>query len=244
MSNTFIGGAKYALSGFKLIFKPRLRRFVIIPFLINLILFSGALWFGSQWIDAFIDNLLPGWLEWLSFIIWPLLAITALVIIFSTFTMVANVLGAPFNSMLAEAVETRLSDQKIINNPKLTSLTKDTLLSFKSEIWKLIFFGIRAIPLLILFIIPGLNIAAPVLWFLFVSWMLVHQYMDYPMDNNGLKFSQQRPLLKKKRMMIFGFGVTVMILTLVPVLNFFAMPVAVSGATFMWYEQFKEGSTA
>lgn len=240
MSNSFIGGAKYALSGFKLIFRPRLRRFVIIPFLINLVLFAGALWFGSHWIDAYIDKLLPGWLEWLRFVIWPLLAMTALVVIFSTFTLVANLLGAPFNSMLAEAVETRLSGQEIATNPKLTNLAKDVLLSFKSEITKLIFFGIRALPLLLLFVIPGLNIAAPVLWFLFGSWMLVHQYMDYPMDNNGLKFSQQRPLLKKKRTMIFGFGVTIMIMTLIPVLNFFTMPVAVSGATYMWHEQFNK----
>ncbi len=236
MSNSFLGGAKYALSGFKMIFKPRLRRFVIIPFLINLVLFSAAIWFGSSWIDSYIDNLLPGWLEWLKFLIWPVVALAALAIIFSCFTMIANLLGAPFNSMLAEAVEARLSDQELVNGSN--SLMKDALISFKSEAVKLVFFTVRALPLLILFIIPGLNIAAPVLWFLFAAWMLVHQYMDYPMGNNGLPFSQQRPLLKTKRTMIFGFGVTVMIMTMIPVLNFFAMPVAVAGATFMWHEQF------
>ena len=240
MGNSFLGGAKYALSGFKMIFKPRLRRFVIIPFLINLVLFSAALWFGSNWIDSYIANLLPGWLEWLKFLIWPLLALAALAIIFSTFTMIANLLGAPFNSMLAEAVEARLSGQELMNGSN--SLMKDALISFKSEAVKLVFFTVRALPLLILFIIPGLNIAAPVLWFLFAAWMLVHQYMDYPMGNNGLPFSQQRPLLKTKRTMIFGFGVTVMIMTMIPVLNFFAMPVAVAGATFMWHEQFSEHS--
>ena len=238
MSNSFIDGAKYALSGFRLIFKPRLRRFVIIPFLINLVLFSGALWFGSSWIDSYIDSLLPGWLEWLRFLIWPILAVAALAIIFSTFTMVANLLGAPFNSKLAEAVEARLSDQEIVADSN--NLIKDALIAFRSEATKLVFFGIRALPLLILFIIPGLNIVAPVLWFLFAAWMLVHQYMDFPMGNNGLAFSQQRPRLKEKRMLIFGFGITVMIMTMIPVLNFLAMPVAVAGATFMWHEQFKE----
>ena len=238
MSNSFIGGAKYALSGFKMIFKPGVRRFVIIPFLINLLLFSGALWFSSHWIGSFIDNWLPSWLEWLRYLIWPLLAITALVVIFSTFTLFANLLGAPFNSMLAEAVETRVSGQKITDNLKPGSMTKDALISIKSEIGKLMFFALRAFPLLILFIIPGLNLAAPFLWFLFGAWMLVHEYMDYPMGNNGYKFPQQRPMLKKKRMMIFGFGITIMIMTLIPILNFFAMPVAVAGATFMWHEQF------
>ena len=240
MSNSFIGGAKYALSGFKMIFKPRLRRFVIIPFLINLVLFSVALWFGSLWIDTLIDNWLPGWLEWLRYLIWPLLAVTALAVIFSTFTLFANLLGAPFNSLLAEAVETRLSGQELATNTALKpgSIAKDALISFKSEIGKLLFFGLRALPLLLLFLIPGINLAAPFLWFLFGAWMLVHEYMDYPMGNNNYRFSQQRPVLRKKRRMIFGFGITVMIMTLIPILNFFAMPVAVAGATFMWHEQF------
>ena len=242
MSNSFIGGSKYALSGFKLIFKPRLRRFVIIPFLINLVLFSGALWFGSSWIDSYINNLLPGWLEWLRFVIWPLLAIVALAVIFSTFTLLANLLGAPFNSMLAEAVEIRLSGKELTGNPKTDGLAKDAVISITSEIGKLTFFALRSIPFLVLFLIPGLNFLAPFLWFLFGSWMLVHEYMDYPMGNHGVRFSQQRPLLRKKRIMIFGFGITVMIMTLIPILNFFAMPVAVAGATFMWHEQFSERS--
>lgn len=239
MSNSLLGGACYALAGFKFIGKPRLRRFVVIPFLLNLILFSVGLWFGTQWIDSYIDNLLPGWLEWLRFLIWPLLFTAALVVIFSTFTMIANLLGAPFNSMLAEAVETRLSGRELINNPETSSIAKDALLSVKSELGKLAFFGIRAIPLLILFIIPGINILAPFVWFLFGAWMLVHQYMDFPMANNGLIFKQQRPVLKAKRSMIIGFGLAVMAMTLIPILNFFAMPVAVCGATYMWHEEFK-----
>ncbi len=239
MSNSFLEGASYALAGFKFIGKPRLRRFVVIPFLLNLILFSIGLWFGTQWIDSYIDNLLPWWLEWLRFVIWPLLFVAALAVIFSTFTMIANLLGAPFNSMLAEAVETRLSGQALSDNPKTTSLTKDTFLSIKSELEKLAFFGLRAIPLLLLFVIPGINFLAPFLWFLFGAWMLVHQYMDFPMANNEISFKQQRPILKAKRTMLIGFGLTVMAMTLIPILNFFAMPVTVSGATYMWYEQFK-----
>ena len=225
-----------------MIFKPRLRRFVIIPFLINLVLFSAALWFGSQWIDSFIESWLPDWLEWLRFVIWPLLAIAALVIIFSTFTLFANLLGAPFNSLLAEAVETRLSGNEIANKPEVSGIAKEALISITSEISKLFFFGLRAIPLLILFIIPGLNLAAPFLWFLFGAWMLIHEYMDYPMGNNGYRFAQQRPLLKTKRMMMLGFGMTIMVITLIPILNFFAMPVAVIGATLIWHEQFNEHS--
>ncbi len=240
MSNSFFSGAKYALSGFKLISKPRIRKYVAIPFLINLILFSIALWFGANWINSLIESWLPGWLVWLEYLIWPILAFLALAVIFSTFTLIANLFGAPFNSMLAQAVETRLSGEEFINNPKLSSITKNVFVSIKAEIGKLIFFALRAIPLLIISIIPGINIAAPFLWFLFAAWMLVHEYMDYPMGNNGYLFQQQRPILRQKRFTILGFGAMVTFMTLIPIVNFFAMPVAVAGATNMWYQEFKQ----
>lgn len=246
MSNSFFSGAKYALSGFKLIFKPKIRKYVAIPFLINIVLFSAALWFGSNWIDSLIKSWLPSWLEWLEYLIWPIMAFLALAVIFSTFTLIANLIGAPFNSLLAEAVETRLSGKELANNPKLSSLNfaKDVFISIKSEIGKLIFFALRAIPLLIMSFIPGINIVAPFLWFLFGAWMLVHEYMDYPMGNNGYHFSQQRPILRGKRFTIFGFGIMIIIMTLIPIVNFFVMPVAVVGATMMWHEQFKQETSS
>ncbi|MFK8067497.1 MAG: sulfate transporter CysZ [Gammaproteobacteria bacterium] len=243
MSNSFFSGAKYAFSGFKLISKPRIRKYVAIPFLINLVLFSFALWFGSNWIDSMIESWLPGWLMWLEYLIWPILAIMSLVVIFSTFTLIANLVGAPFNSMLAQAVETRLSGEELINNPKLSSIAKDALVSINSEIGKLIFFVLRAIPIMIISFIPGINFIAPFLWFLFAAWMLVHEYMDYPMGNNGYLFKQQRPVLRKKRFTILGFGAMVTLMTMTPIVNFFAMPVAVAGATNMWFQEFKQIST-
>ncbi len=238
MSRSFFKGASYAVAGLKMITRPRLRRFVIFPFLINTILFSTVLWFGSGWLDNLIDQWLPDWLSWLEYIIWPVLALLALAVIFSTFTLFANLLGAPFNSMLAEVVEMRLSGKNSVKNQNPSSIAKEIAVSLQSEIGKLLFFGLRAIPLLLLFLIPGLNLLAPFLWFLFSAWMLAHEYMDYPMSNHGCHFSKGRIILKNKRMLVLGFGLIVMIMTLIPILNFIAMPAAVAGASIMWHEQF------
>ncbi|MEZ5582290.1 MAG: hypothetical protein R3F37_05475 [Candidatus Competibacteraceae bacterium] len=43
-------------------------------------------------------------------------------------------------------------------------------------------------PLLVLFVIPGVNVIAPLLWLVFGAWMLALQYADYPMGNHGLRF--------------------------------------------------------
>ena len=60
------------------------------------------------------------------------------------------------------------------------------------------------------------------------------QYVDYPMANHGLDFTAQRRHLGHHRWLALGFGSAVMVLTLIPVVNFLAMPIAVASATAMW----------
>jgi CysZ protein len=54
------------------------------------------------------------------------------------------------------------------------------------------------------------------------------------MSNNGLKFKEIRARLRSQRLMGLGFGAAAAALTMVPVLNFLAMPSAVAGGTAMW----------
>ena len=108
--------------------------------------------------------------------------------------------------------------------------------AFKSEFQKFLYFIFRALPLLLLFVIPMVNVAAPLIWFLFSAWMLAIEYSDYPMGNHEILFKRQREQLAANRPVAFGFGVGVMVLTMLPIINFLAMPVAVAGATRMVVE--------
>jgi len=235
--NQFSQGFKYLLSGFKLILKPGVRLYVLIPLLINSLLFAGAIYYGANSLSSLIDGLLAQWqwLEWLTWLLWPIFVIVALTIVFFCFSIVANLIGAPFNAFLAEAVEKVITGQEIpsANNQ---SLSKIIIVSIKAEFQKLLYFAIRALPLLILFIIPMVNVAAPLIWFLFTAWMLTLEYGDYPMGNHEIAFKQQREKVAANRQLAFGFGSGVMLLTMVPVVNFLAMPVAVAGATRMYVE--------
>jgi CysZ protein len=64
--------------------------------------------------------------------------------------------------------------------------------------------------------------------------MLALEYIDYPMGNHGVLFAEQRRQLRQRPMLALGFGMTVAVLTFIPILNFLAMPVAVAGATRLW----------
>jgi CysZ protein len=96
------------------------------------------------------------------------------------------------------------------------------------------------IPLLLLLVIPGVNLFAPLAWALFGAWMLAIEYADYPMGNHDYYFAQEKALLAKHRPLALGFGGVLLVMTLVPVLNFLAMPVGVAGATALWVERLAE----
>ncbi len=239
MSDNPLTGASYLVRGFRLIMRPGLRRFVLIPLLVNTVIFSLLAWLGISQFQELIDWLLPeeSWFAFLRWLLWPLFVLTMLLVIVYSFTVLANLIAAPFNSLLAEQVELMLSGLK--PQQASGSLMKNLIPTLRSEFGKLGYFLIRALPLLILFAIPGINIIAPFLWLLFNAWFLALEYADYPMANNNLEFETQLARLKASRLTSLGFGTSTTLLTMVPVLNFLAMPAAVAGATLYWHEQLK-----
>ncbi|MGH9434302.1 MAG: EI24 domain-containing protein, partial [Terriglobia bacterium] len=57
-----------------------------------------------------------------------------------------------------------------------------------------------------------------------------------PLGNRGVTFAEQRQLFRRHRARLFGFGAATALCTIIPVVNFIIMPVAVAGATIMWVE--------
>jgi CysZ protein len=97
------------------------------------------------------------------------------------------------------------------------------------------------VPLLVLFLIPLVQIGAPFLWVAFGAWMMAIEYLEYPMGNHGRTFPEVRSALHAHRGLALGFGAAVLFLTLIPVVNFIAMPVAVAGGTKLWVERLRPG---
>jgi CysZ protein len=241
-------GTLYVLRGLRLIWRPGLRRYVALPLAVNVILFAALILYAwirfedfLQWLQGF----LPGWLQWLEWLLWPLFVLSLLVVLLYTFTIVANLIGAPFNGLLAEAVEQHLTGRR--PDEQATSL-KGWLIEAPRDLWaelrKVLYFLRWTVPFLFLFLVPGINVFAPFLWLAFSAWMLAVEYLDYPMGNHGIRFSEQRRRLRKRPMLSLSFGAGVLLLTLIPVLNFLAMPAAVAGATALWVEALAGDSSA
>ena len=225
--NDLINGFGYLREGLRLMRAPGLKRYVAIPLLISTLLFTTAIVAGVHWLEVLLDWLLgylPSWLDWLRYLLWPLFVLTAVLLVFYTFSLLTNLLAAPFNGLLAEAVEKHLTGQSMDDVGGWQAVLKDIVPSLFSELRKLLYFILRAIPLGILFLIPGINLAAPFLWVLFSAWMLAVEYIDYPMGNHTLHFAEQRKRLRRRRLLSWGFGGGSLLMTMIPVVNFFAMP--------------------
>lgn len=233
-------GAGYFLRGLRLLNTPGLRRYVALPLLINIVVFGVLLALGVSGFGALIEQMmpqLPDWLSWLAWLFWILFGLAALVVVFFTFTVVANLIAAPFNGLLAEAVERHLTGREPAGSGGLLQALRGAPGALLDELRKLLYYLVWVIPLLLLFLIPGLNLAAPLLWALFSAWMLAVEYGDYPMGNHGMDGRTQRQQLRRHRLLSLGFGGATLLGTMVPLFNFFVMPAAVAGATAMWIER-------
>jgi CysZ protein len=226
----YIKGINDCLSGIGLIFKSGIRRYVIIPLLINTALFGGAIYILYKQMDIWLEKLLPGWLYWLEWLIVPLFFLTIVLIVFFSFTLVANLISAPFNSYLSASVEQKLTGSKpenMVNEP----VWKTVVRTVRAEIRKTVYFLLWLIPLALLTVIPVINVVAPFAWFLFAAWSFSIEYMDSPLGNRGMLFEEIREYNRKNRLRSLGLGTGVFVMTSIPFLNFLAMPVAVCAAT-------------
>jgi len=233
-----VTGAGYFFKGLSLLNKPGVRRFVIMPLLINILIFAGLIWLSADRFGGFIDWMtpsLPDWLLWLTWLLWLVFGLMAFIVLFFGFSILANLVGAPFNSYLAGAVEKYLTGQALPETGK--SLWQDVVEALLGELKKILYYLLWAIPLVIINFIPGINLLAPVLWAVFGAWMLSLEYTDYPLGNYGLTFPAIRRKISEHRMLSLGFGGAVMLATLIPLFNFLVMPVAVAGATALRVEQ-------
>ena len=231
-------GIRYFGRGFSLLSNKGLKRFVALPILINALLMTALIYFGGGYLVEKIQwviDWLPSWLSWLYWLILPIAALTLISITLYFFSAILNLIASPFNGLLSEAVETKITGA-VIPDEAIGQLIARTL---QRELKKLGYFIPRYLGLLVISFIPVINVVSPVLWFIFGAWVLTLQYLDYALDNNGYSFDDLHKALKIQPLTTLGFGFVVALGFMIPVVNLFVMPAAVCGATLYWSEQIK-----
>ena len=220
---------------------PSLLRFVLIPFLVNVSIFSGIVYFGAQFFNEFVVSLIPSGEAWYWVVIYYTLWIIAVavtgVLVFFTFTVVGNLIASPFNDILSTKTEELILGLRSDEKFSMQQFWRDSLQILGTEIKKIaIFVAIMGVLFLLNFL-PGLgSMVFSVCAFLLTVFFLVLEYFGFVAYRKRMSFQDQRRFIWSRFSMSFGFGVGVMAILAVPFLNFICIPLGVIGATLMWCE--------
>ena len=241
MANT-LSGFGYFFRGMGLLTRPGLRRFVVIPLLANIAVFAlmaGAIYqaMSGLYIE-YTSNFIGDW-EFLAWIVTPLIWLFGTLLSGYISIFIVLFLTSPFHGLLAERVEEYVTGEAIVNEGSALQMVLAIPRGFLREIQKMVHYAPMALLVLIITLIPGLNVVAPLLWILLGAWMMSLQFVDYPMDNHRLSFGEVRAACSARRSTSITFGAAVAFVSGLPILNLILIPAAVAGATLLWCEELR-----
>ena len=99
---------------------PRLIQYILIPFLINAVVFSIAVYLGLDFFGNTVVEYIPQGEAWywsvIYWLVWVVAVLLTAVLVFFSFTVVGNLLASPFNDLLSERTEEVLSG-KVSDEP-------------------------------------------------------------------------------------------------------------------------------
>ena len=231
----FISGIKDFFSGLNALFSMRaLWSCVWIPLLINIMVYILVAGLGIYFFVDLLDMLLPGGEGWLMtllrVILWMLFSLVVFIALLFTFFAVANLIASPFNDVLSKRYEAITSKASFKAGEELT-ISASLYQEVKRLILYLCLFICLFIITMIISAIPVLNFTIPLLWIVFTALMIAFEFLSFPMDRRGARFSDKTAWLKKNFLRSVGFGVAAYFSLFIPFLNFFVIPTAVVAAT-------------
>lgn len=236
----FVRGFSYPFRAPRFLLKhPGLLRFVAIPFAINLLIFSLAVYFGIDLFNHLLAQYLPQGDAWylalLYYLAWSVAALLTAVVVFFSFTVVGNLLASPFNELLSERIEGLVLGDGPEKPFAVRVFLGETGRSMLTELKKQLFFIGGMLLLLLINLVPAFGpLAYAVLAPLFTLFFLVIEYLGFVLTRKQVSLGRQQRYALGRPLLMAGFGSAVFCLLAIPLLQFFCIPLAVCGATLLW----------
>jgi CysZ protein len=202
------------------------------------LLLGLAAWLGITALDATLDHWLTEEWRLLRWLIWPIALAATLFVGNLALVLVAGILGVPFLDRLSIAVERQLGARL---PPLEETRWWNALLPALAQEWqKLRYFGGLLLLLALSVLVPGLNGLSPLLWCLGGAWMLALEFLDGVFSRHGHPFPAALNCLRQHRACVYGFGLSAVALSVVPLLNCLLLPAGVAGATLLFHRHFQD----
>lgn len=215
---------------------PSLFKYVAIPFVINVLVFSGTIYWGFDLFSALVGDYVTAQDAWYWQIVAGVVKIIAglvtAVIVFFTFTVVGNLIAAPFNDLLSERTEQLITGVTVDEGFSIRKLVADLWRVMGDEIRKMAIFVALMLFLLLFNMVPAIGPPVyAVCSVMLTVFFLVVEYTGYVFSRKGMGFKEQRQFIRANRMSTLGFGLAVMCTLMIPLVQFLTIPLAVVAAT-------------
>lgn len=210
------------------VFAPGLRALAIGPLIINIVVVASLAAVAVLGFDALLAAWLPGELDWLAWLLWPLFGVALLLAFGISAVALAAIIASPFSGPLAYRTARHL-DHEPDQPPR--SFAAEIAHATITALRKTGYYLLLLLPVLVVAITPGLNLLGALAWFIFGSWVLAVEFMEAPLANDGQDFREVRRTLRAHRWPMLAFGAGTTLLAMIPVVNLLLVPAAVIGAT-------------
>lgn len=237
---SFTRGFSYPLRAVKYLGnKPGLWKYLAIPFVINLLIFTLSVYFGFDLFQGLLETYAPSTEVWYGVILYYLALTVAMlltaVVVFFSFTVVGNLIASPFNELLSEQTEAL----KVGSQPDERFSVGRFWTEAKHAVWvevkKLSVFIICMLLLFSINLVPGIgSLIYAVLAPIFTLFFLAVEYLAFVLMRKQLTFKEQRRYITGRPVLMAGFACGIFCLLAIPFVQFFCIPLAVVGATLLW----------
>lgn len=214
--------------------------FVIMPALINMILFGIAAFFLVGNIGDVVDWLWTkpigeGFFEYLLLALWYVVYVVAiavaLLVSYAVVLVAGGLVASPFNDILSERTERILTGVDEMPEPE-EGVVGQILRSVVSSGSIALTYVVIMVPILLLNLIPGLgNAAATILGGGVSAFFLALEYTDPVLERYRFRVRDKFGMIRAKLPLTGSFGLGTSLLLWIPLLNFLCMPIAVIGGT-------------
>lgn len=232
-------GATYPLRALRTLRQhPHLRRYVIVPIGVNVLvgstLYLALLLAGFRGIDSLIARL-PTWLMFLDWLLSGLLTIALFLLTGLLLLQFGVLLGSPWYGKLSEELEKlRLGTLPSPEPFSPFAIARDLSRAILFEVKKLLLVLGGGIALLLLNLWPGVGTAiASVGGITLATTIVCLDFFDAPLERRRLRFRQKLGLIYRCLPASASFGLVSLVLVGIPFLNLLAIPLCVTAGTLL-----------
>lgn len=215
----------------------------LIPVMIGLFLFlffsswiyGDALSWGKNWIESSVSA--GGWSNFFYYILIGVMSAFLFFLLNWTFVLMVSLIASPFNDLISERVEKKvlgIGPESISQNIK--NLIGRFFFTVFNELKKIIVIIVLTILALVLGIIP---IMGPILSIIFAGLLLAVQFLDYSWSRNNLPVRKCISDIKNTPFSYIVSGICFLFLMSIPILNLFALPLAVIHFSILYSNKLK-----